>query len=75
MAKSKSNESAAQDPSEHLINAIQQVDLKTLSYKQLRRLYATVMQTVDNVSEELTVRSEEDSAGDTVRVPVPAPAK
>ncbi len=64
-----------QDPSQSAIQAIEQMDLKSLSYIQLRRLYATVMQAVDNVSEELTVRAEEDNGGDTVRVPVPSAAK
>ena len=64
-----------QDPSQSAIQAIEQIDLKALSYIQLRRLYATVMQAVENVSEELTVRAEEDNGGDTVRVPVPSAAK
>lgn len=64
-----------QDPSQSAIQAIEQMDLKSLSYIQLRRLYATVMQAVDNVSEELTVRAEEDNGGDTVRVPIPSAAK
>lgn len=64
-----------QDPSQSAIQAIEQIDLKALSYIQLRRLYATVLQAVDNVSEELTVRAEEDNGGDTVRVPVPSAAK
>ena len=64
-----------QDSSQSAIQAIEQLDLKALSYIQLRRLYATVMQAVDNVSEELTVRAAEDNGGDTVRVPVPSAAK
>ena len=64
-----------QDPSQSAIQAIEQIDLTSLSYIQLRRLYATVMQAVDDVSEELTVRAEEDNGGDTVRVPVPSAAK
>jgi len=75
MAKSKSSANEVQDPSQVAIQAIEQIDLKALSYIQLRRLYATVMQTVDEVSDELTVRAEEDNGGDTVRVPVPSAAK
>jgi hypothetical protein len=42
-----------------------QLDLKALSFVQLHRLAA-------DVDEELKARSENDSEGDTVRVPVPA---
>lgn len=75
MADSKTNETEAQDASQDAIQAIEQVDLKTLSYIQLRRLYATVMQAVDNLNEELVIRADEDNAGDTVRVPVPSAAE
>jgi hypothetical protein len=40
------------------------LDLKALSFVQLHRLAA-------DVGEELKARSENDSEGDTVRVPVP----
>ncbi len=75
MPKSKSSANEVQDPSQVAIQAIEQIDLKALSYIQLRRLYATVMQTVNEVSDELTARAEEDNGGDTVRVPVPSAAK
>jgi hypothetical protein len=74
MADSKTSQTDVQDGSQHLIQAIEQIDLNALSYNQLRRLCATVMQAVDDVNEELTIRAEEDNAGDTVRVPVPAAA-
>lgn len=69
MSDSKTSQGDVQDLSQEVIQAIAQVDLKALSYIQLRRLYATVMQAVDDVNEELTLRAEEDNAGDTVRVP------
>jgi hypothetical protein len=75
MTDSKTSETDAQDASQDVIQAIEQVDLKTLSYIQLRRLYATVMQAVDNLNEELVIRAGEDNAGDTVRVPVPSAAE
>ena len=74
MADSNNRTSGVQDPSLAATQAIEQVDLKRLSYKQLRRLYAIVMRVVDDVNEELTVRADEDDAGDTVRVPVPSAA-
>jgi len=75
MAKPKTSETDVQDRSLDVIQAIEQVDLKTLSYIQLRRLYATLMHSVDDVNEELTIRADEDNAGDTVRVPVPSAAE
>ena len=75
MTDSKTSETDAQDVLQDAIQAIEQVDLKTLSYIQLRRLYAIVTQAVDNVNEELTIRADEDNAGDTVRVPVPSAAE
>lgn len=71
MTDSKKSASDAQDPSHDIIQAMDQVDLKALSYIQLRRLYATVTQAVDDVNEELELRAEDDNAGDTVKVPVP----
>ena len=75
MAKSKTSKTEIQDPSSEVIQAIDQVDLKALSYIQLRRLYATVMQAVDDVDEELKFRAQEDNAGDTVKVPVTSAAE
>lgn len=75
MAKSKTIDSGAKDPSLEVIQAIENTDLKALSYIQLRRLYATVMQAVDEVDEELKLRAAEDNAGDTVKVPVTSAAE
>jgi hypothetical protein len=75
MADPKTSQRDVSDPSQSIIKAIEQIDLKSMTYTQLRRMYATVMQAVDDVNEELTVRAEDDNAGDTVRVPVPSPAK
>ena len=70
MDKSNTSMTDVQDPSSEVIQAIGQVDLKAFSYIQLRRLYATVMQAVDEVNEELKSRAAADNAGDTVKVPV-----
>lgn len=74
MAESKSNKSDVQDPSSEVIQAIDHMDLKAFSYIQLRRLYATVMQAVEEINEELKLRAVADNAGDTVRVPVSSKA-
>ena len=72
MAESKKSQAHAEDTSLDAIESIENIDLKAMSYIQLRRLYATVMQAVDNVSKELTIRADEDNGGATVRVPVPS---
>ena len=71
MAKSKTSQTDEQDPSLSAIQAIEATDLKALSYLQVRRLYATLMQAVDDLDEELKIRADEDNAGDTVRIPAP----
>ncbi len=70
MAKSKKTDTGRTDPSLETIQAIEKTDLKALSYLQLRRLHATVTQTVTDLDEELKLRSEDDGVGDTVRIPV-----
>ncbi len=74
MAKSDTSKTDLRDPSSEVIQAIEQMDLKTFSYIQLRRLYATVMQAVDEMNEELKLRAAADNAGDTVKVPVSSAA-
>lgn len=73
MAASKSRKTAVQDPSLEFIPEIDRVDLKAMSYTQLRRLYARMMHAVDAVNEELTLRAEDDNSGDTVSVPAIEP--
>ncbi|MFQ6004235.1 MAG: hypothetical protein ACE5OQ_01925 [Woeseia sp.] len=59
------------DPSSGIIQAWEQLDVKKLSYIQLRRLYAVLMDAVDQLAGDIEARKEDDNAGDTVRVPVP----
>lgn len=72
MTESNNRQSKQHDRAQDVIDAIEKVELKALSYTELRRLYAIVMQAVDDVNEELTRRKEQDNDGDTVRIPVPA---
>ncbi|MFQ5982975.1 MAG: hypothetical protein ACE5KS_06340 [Woeseiaceae bacterium] len=57
------------DASVGVIDALDQLDVKALSYIQLRRLYATAMDAVEALEQEIELRKDDDSAGDTVRVP------
>ena len=52
-----------------VIEALDQLDVKALSYVQLRRFYQLMTDAMDGVAKELELRKEEDNEGDTVRVP------
>lgn len=53
------------------IHALGMLDVKALSYVQLRRLNAALLHAGDDVNREIRTRTEEDLSGDTVRVPSP----
>jgi hypothetical protein len=48
------------------------VDVKVLSYMQLRRLYAALTHARDSVETETSVRTEMSNSGDTTTVQAPA---
>ena len=53
------------------IHALSMLDVKVLSYLQLRRLDAALTKAVEAVSKESMLRATNDNGGDTVRVPSP----
>ena len=53
------------------IHALSMLDVKVLSYLQLRRLDAALTKAVEAVSKESMLRAASDNGGDTVRVPSP----
>jgi hypothetical protein len=59
------------DPSSAVVETLERIDLKTLSFIQLKRLYNVLQQASAEVDIEFRRRAEEDSAGDTVRVQTP----
>ncbi|MFQ5549353.1 MAG: hypothetical protein ACE5FV_13740 [Woeseia sp.] len=71
MAESETTQTDILDPSLGVIQALERLDVKSLSYIQLRRLYAVLMDAVDQLARDVEARKEKDNAGDTVRVPVP----
>ncbi len=73
MAASKNSKAEEMDTALDVVQAIDQLDLKTSSFVQLRRLYTAAMQVAADIDEELKLRSTDDHEGDTVRVPVPSP--
>ncbi len=53
------------------IHALAILDVKVLSYLQLRRLNAALIKASEAVSKETMVRAASDNGGDTVNVPSP----
>lgn len=54
-----------------VIHALKMVDVKAMSYVQLRRLYASLVHTCNLVDEEIIERSGVESLGSTVRTTSP----
>ena len=71
MAESTTRETDVHDLSLGVIHALAMLDVKALSYVQLRRLNAALLHAGDDVSQEIRARADEDLSGDTVRVPSP----
>ena len=71
MADTKTPETDTDDPSLVVIHALGGLDLKEMSYVQLRRLSAALTQTGDKVTRETAARSITNSGDDTVRFSSP----
>lgn len=65
------HESDVHDLSLSVIHALAMVDVKALSYMQLRRLYAALTHARDSVETETAIRTRMTNSGDTVNVPAP----
>jgi len=59
------------DLSLSVIHALAMVNAKSLSYVQLRRLYAALIHAGDDVQSEIARRSDSGSLGETVRIQSP----
>jgi hypothetical protein len=68
----KIHESDVHDLSLSVIHALAMVDVKALSYMQLRRLYAALTHALDCVETETAVRTGMSNSGDTTTVLAPA---
>ncbi len=65
-------ETDVHDPSLDVIDALSGVDVKALSYVQLRRLHAALVAATHEVDEAIAERSESTTAlGETVRFESP----
>lgn len=59
------------DNTDQLIDALDKIDVKSLSFVQLRRLNAALSDTLEKIAAVSANRSADDTLGDTVRVAVP----
>lgn len=71
MVDADTRETDIRDLTLGVIHALGMLDVKALSYVQLRRLNAALLHAGDDVSREIRTRTDEDVSGDTVRVPSP----
>lgn len=71
MTETAKHEALDSDPSTGVVSSLEKLDLTALSFIQLRRLHNVLQQASNDVDKESVRRSEEDSSGDTVRVPSP----
>ena len=60
---------AKSDEDLEVIEALDQLDVKAMSYVQLRRFHQLMTDAMDGIAKELELRKQEDNDGDTVRVP------
>jgi hypothetical protein len=68
MAERSTHESDVHDLSLGVIHALAMVDVKALSYMQLRRLFASLTHALEGVEQETLRRSDKVETGDTVNV-------
>lgn len=54
-----------------VIHALAMVNARSLSYVQLRRLYAALVHAADDVESEIARRSDSHNLGETVRIKAP----
>jgi hypothetical protein len=54
-----------------VIHALAMVNARSLSYVQLRRLYAALVHAADDVESEIARRSDSNNLGETVRFKAP----
>jgi len=71
MSKTATHHTGDQQAPLNAINALSVLDLRGLSFTQLRRLQKTLEQAIASVAAESARRADEDSSGDTVKVPSP----
>lgn len=69
MVDKDAHETGVHDLTLGVIHALALVDVKALSYVQLRRLHAALTHACEDVARETEARTEAIPVGETVRVP------
>ncbi|MDA0994718.1 MAG: hypothetical protein O3A13_13945 [Proteobacteria bacterium] len=71
MNETAKHETLDRDPSTAVIEKIEKLDFTAMSFVQLKRLHKVFQSVSAEIARETSRRAEEDSSGDTVRVPSP----
>ena len=71
MSETAQHKIDGQDSSLEAIEALSALDLKQLSFVQLKRLQKILERASDDIQAESRRRADTDSSGDTVKVPSP----
>lgn len=71
MSQTATHKTVGQDQSLKIINSLAMLDLKDLSFVQLRRLLKALEHASKDVALESERRADNETSGDTVRVPSP----
>ena len=69
MSETAQHRTVAKDSTVELIESLATLDVKGLSFVQLKRLHKVLEHACDAVANESAARAENEEAGDTVRVP------
>jgi hypothetical protein len=70
MSATAKHHTEGQDSSLQAVNALATLDIRDLSFVQLKRLLKALQQACADVEAESVRRAEEENSGDTVTVPL-----
>lgn len=71
MSQTAAHNTEGQDQTLSIINSLAMLDLKSLSFLQLKQLLKALQHAAKDVSRETASRAETDVSGDTVKVQSP----
>lgn len=71
MSETAAHKTEGQDQSLAIINSLAMLDLKSLSFVQLKRLQKALQHACEDIGMESDVRAAADNSGDTVKVQSP----
>ena len=71
MSRTAAHNTEGQDQTLSIINSLAMLDLKSLSFLQLKQLQKALRHAADDIKREAEDRAETDVSGDTVKVQSP----